>query len=132
MSIVDEKYVSITTYRKNGTTVSSPVWIAALDATTAGFTTDATSGKVKRLRNDQRVTIRPCTMRGKVAPDAVEVAGTAVAVFGSEADRVEAAIVAKYGLMARVMLAGSAISRRVAKLRKKPIDDGCAVVITLG
>ena len=68
MPITDEKYVSFTTLRKNGTPVSSPVWIAPLGDGTAGFTTDATSGKVKRVRKNAQVTLRPCTSRGKVAP----------------------------------------------------------------
>lgn len=131
MSISDEKYVSITTYRRSGEAVSSPVWVAPLADGTCGFTTGLTSGKVKRLRNDARVTLRACDMRGRVAPGAVEVAGRAAVLVGEPAMPVRAAIVSKYGLMARVMVAGSSVKERVARLRKRPVEPECAVVITL-
>jgi PPOX class probable F420-dependent enzyme len=130
MSIATEKYVSITTFRKNGTPVPSPVWIAPLNDGMCGFTTDLSSGKVKRLRNDPKVTLRPCDMRGRVAEGAPEIAATAAVVVGAASDPVRAAIVAKYGLLARAMLLGSSISEQIAKLRKKPVEDRCAIVIT--
>ena len=95
-----------------------------------GFTTDLSSGKVKRLRNDPKVTLRPCDMRGRVAEGAPEIAATAAVVVGAASDPVRAAIVAKYGLLARAMLLGSSISEQIAKLRKKPVEDRCAIVIT--
>ena len=131
MQISDEKYVSVTTYRRNGQPVSSPVWIAPLDGQTCGFTTGATSGKVKRLGNDPWVTLRPCDMRGRVADGAEESTGTAVVLIGEPAMPVRAAIVRKYGVMARLMVAGGSIRDRFASLRKRPVEPECAVVITL-
>ena len=130
MSISDAKYVSITTFRKSGAAVPSPVWIAPLPDGRAGFTTGATSGKVKRLKNDPAVTLRPCNMRGAVEEGADEVAGTAVVVYGAEADAVEDAIVRKYGLMARMMVAGSAVKAKIATIRKRPVEESCAVIVT--
>ena len=131
MSIADEKYVSITTTRKNGEHVSSPVWIAPLGDGRAAFTTGATSGKVKRIRNNPAVTLRACDMRGRVRPDAAEVSATANVVLGADAAPAEQAILKKYGLFAQLMRLGSGISEAVAKVRKKPIAESCAVVLTL-
>ena len=77
VAITDEKYVLLTTFRKNGDAVPSPVWIVALPDGTAGFTTEATSGKVKRIGNNSSVTLQPCSMRGTVHPGSTVVNATA-------------------------------------------------------
>ena len=71
MDIGSQKYVNITTLRRSGESVSSPVWIAPLGDGTFGFTTDGTSGKVKRLRNSGKVLVAPCDMRGRANGEAV-------------------------------------------------------------
>ena len=58
-------YFSLTTYRRDGTGVETPVWFAGHDEKLYVFT-DGTSYKVKRLRRDQRVRIARCDMKGKV------------------------------------------------------------------
>lgn len=127
MSISDEQYVSITTFRKSGERVSSPVWIAPLGDGTAGFVTDLDSGKVKRIRNNPQVILRPCSARGKVAADVVEVKATATYVTGPEYAAVRTAINAKYGLLAVLM----SIPSRVTKLIGRESDKTGAVVLTL-
>ncbi len=126
MGISDEKYVSITTFRKSGERVSSPVWITPLADGTAGFITDLDSGKVKRIRNNPQVTLRPCSARGNVADGAVEVTATAKYVTGAEYDAVRAAITKKYGVLAMIM----SIPTRLSKLVGRHSDKTGAVVIT--
>mgnify|MGYP000473367737 CR=1 FL=1 len=70
VDLAREKYVSLTTFRRDGSPVATPVWIAALDDGRLAFTTDPSSWKVKRVRRNATVELRPCTVRGKVAPDA--------------------------------------------------------------
>jgi PPOX class probable F420-dependent enzyme len=77
----DERFVSLTTFRKSGDAVSTPVWIAR-DGEDLVVTTPAMSGKVKRLRNSPRVELRPCDRMGKVKDDAAVVAGNAVIESG--------------------------------------------------
>ncbi len=60
-----QKYISLTTFRKNGVPVRTPVWFAEADGKLYIFT-NPNAGKVKRLRNNPNVRIAPCTMRGKV------------------------------------------------------------------
>lgn len=95
--IASHRYVSITTRKRDGSTVSSPVWIAPLGDGTAGFTTGATAGKVKRIRNFPDVTLRPCDARGRVSAGAAEVHASASVVTGAEAEPVKAAVKRKYG-----------------------------------
>ncbi len=94
----DEKFVSLTTFRRTGEPVPTTVWIARDDDALV-VTTPAGSGKVKRLRHDPRVELRPSTRFGRVADDAPVVRGTAQ-VLDDEASeqRVGEVVGAKYGL----------------------------------
>jgi PPOX class probable F420-dependent enzyme len=98
MDLGAAKYVSITTRKRNGDTVSSPVWIAPLGDGRYGFTTGSTSGKVKRVRNFPDVELRPCDARGRVQAGAVAVLATARVVTGDAFAPVEAAVRKKYGV----------------------------------
>ncbi|OMQ16216.1 hypothetical protein A7K94_0204055 [Modestobacter sp. VKM Ac-2676] len=67
----DSRYVSLTTFRRSGEPVSTPVW-AAPSGEALVVWTNAGSGKVKRLRHTTRVTVAPCDVRGRVQGPAVE------------------------------------------------------------
>ena len=76
-ALADERFVSLTTYRRSGDAVSTPVWIAR-DGDDLIVTTPKESGKVKRLRNDSRVQLRPCSRTGSVKEGSVAVDAHAV------------------------------------------------------
>ncbi|MFD6968806.1 PPOX class F420-dependent oxidoreductase [Streptomyces sp. NPDC059979] len=63
------RYVSLTTFRKDGTPVATPVWAVA-DGGELYVWTRSDSWKVKRIRNDGRVTVTACDVRGRVAEGA--------------------------------------------------------------
>lgn len=63
--IQGRKYILLTTYRKDGTGVPTPVWFAEDDAKLY-VKTRADAGKTKRIRNNPQVRVAPCTIRGKV------------------------------------------------------------------
>lgn len=89
------RYVSLTTFRKDGTPVATPVWLVGYEDGIAVWT-GAGSGKVKRLRRDKAVTVAPCTIRGRVLGEAV--AGRARLLSAEENARVRALIRRKYRL----------------------------------
>jgi hypothetical protein len=130
MALGAEKYVSFTTFRRDGTPVSSAVWIVELHDERLGFTTSPTSGKAKRLRHTSRVTIQASDMRGRVRAGSGVVEGTAeVVTEGPVFDEISAKVRAKYGLMVSV---GRFFTKLAERRRPgRPSDDG-AVVITLG
>ncbi|MFD9306537.1 PPOX class F420-dependent oxidoreductase [Streptomyces sp. NPDC060048] len=70
------RYVSLTTFRKDGTPVATPVWAAA-DAGELFVWTRSDSWKVKRIRNNGRVEVAACDVRGNVAEGAVAFEGEA-------------------------------------------------------
>jgi PPOX class probable F420-dependent enzyme len=92
------RYLSLTTFRRDGTPVATPVWVARQGDELVVFTARA-SGKVKRLRNDNRVLLAPCDMRGRVTGDLVE--GTAR--VEDDAESALLMIRRKYGLQARLL-----------------------------
>ncbi len=60
-----EKYCSLSTRRRDGRTVETPVWFAAHGGRLYVFS-EAKAGKVKRLRNFPDVRVAACNARGKV------------------------------------------------------------------
>lgn len=72
-SLASAQYASLTTFRKDGTAVPTPIWFTIYEPNgTIYVETGATSGKVKRIRHTQRVTLAQCTARGKVTGDVFE------------------------------------------------------------
>ncbi|WP_329114070.1 PPOX class F420-dependent oxidoreductase [Streptomyces sp. NBC_01353] len=89
------RYVSLTTFRKNGTGVATPVWYA-VEGDELYAWTRSDSWKVKRLRNDPRVVVAVCDLRGNVPEDAVRIEGTARLLEGEELRRVRKLLSRKY------------------------------------
>lgn len=99
--LVKENYASLTTFRKNGTAVATPMWFAERDGVIYIYT-GATSGKVKRIRNTSRVTLAPCTANGKVTGATIE--GKARIINDpQEIAHAEAALAQKYGIQRRLL-----------------------------
>ena len=92
------RYLSLTTFRRDGTPVATPVWVARQGDELIVYTARS-SGKVKRLRNNNRVLLAPCDMRGRVKGDVVE--GTAR--LEDDAESAMALIRREYGLQARLL-----------------------------
>jgi len=127
MSIADEKFVSLTTYRKNGEGKAAPVWIVDMGDGKVGFTTAGDSWKCKRIRNDDRVTLQPCDQKGKLTPGSPIVSGTAVLATGTDFDSVRSLVKKKYGFMVTLIIAVN----KFRGLIGKGGDSDTAVVITL-
>lgn len=69
-TLTGHQYMSLTTFRKNGEPVPTPVWFAEQGGKIYVFT-QGSSGKVKRIRNNGKVTLAPCKANGDVLGDAV-------------------------------------------------------------
>ena len=127
MAILDEKYVLLTTLRKSGAVVPTPVWVALLPDGTGGFTTEETSGKVKRIRNNSQVTLQACSIRGKVQPGTPVVNAIAEVLVGAEAEPIRAAVHRKYSVMSKMFKIGELWR----KVRRQPEPPTCAIRLTL-
>ena len=119
--IAASEYVLLTTFRKTGVPVATPVWIVA-DGDGALVTTGVTSGKVKRLRHTPRVTLTPCDARGGVADGAPTVEAVAEVRDDPETtERLQRALKGKYGLK-------YAMIRGAQKLRRGQPDSVALVL----
>jgi PPOX class probable F420-dependent enzyme len=98
-SLPHSTYVRLTTFRRTGVPVPTPVW-AAPDGETLVVWTRADSGKVKRLRHTARVTVAPCGFRGRTQGPAVEAVAELVPAAGQ--DEALAALRRAYGLRFRL------------------------------
>lgn len=63
--IRNQKYILLTTFRKSGVGVPTPVWFAEDDDMLYVMTVSS-MGKTKRVRNNRQVKVAPCTIRGKI------------------------------------------------------------------
>lgn len=94
-----QKYLNLESYRKNGKAVATPVWFAE-EAGVLYIYSLADAGKVKRIRNDQRVRVVPCDVRGKLNGEWVQ--ARARIVDGAEAAKGHQLLDEKYGLLKKV------------------------------
>ena len=106
-----ERYVNLATFRKDGREVRTPVWIAAATEGVPVVYTNATSWKVRRIRNNGKVRFAPCTARGDVRGDWVD-ATARVVDDDAGRDRGIQAFVKKYGWQMRLALFVSRLSGR--------------------
>ncbi|GHI86465.1 PPOX class F420-dependent oxidoreductase [Streptomyces xanthophaeus] len=89
------RYVSLTTFRKDGTPVATPVWAVA-DGGELYVWTRSDSWKVKRIARDGRVTVTACDVRGRVEEGAPVLEGRARLLDEAGLRRVRALMSRKY------------------------------------
>ncbi|MGI8855694.1 MAG: PPOX class F420-dependent oxidoreductase [Thermomicrobiales bacterium] len=93
---IRQRTVLLTTYRRTGTPVGTPVHIA-IDGDRAFFRTWDTAGKMKRIRNNSTVEIAPSTVRGE--PTGPAMPARARILAGDESVRAAQAIARKYPIL---------------------------------
>ena len=124
MGLVDlgeERYVSVTTFKRDGTPVSTPVWVARDDGRLL-IHTGADSWKVRRIRRDNHVRVAGCSVNGKVHGEVFDGEATILA----DTSRVQALEARKYGLVYRLFRRFNALNRR---LRRKPDEESVTIAV---
>jgi PPOX class probable F420-dependent enzyme len=119
MAVIDEidrsRYVSLTTYRKDGTGVATPVW-HVVNGGELFVVSDAEAWKVKRIRNNSQVAVTVCDVRGKIAPGAPSAQGTARLLDEADTETARTLLARKYVL--------SRMGRwftKILHLRRRPV-----------
>ena len=93
------QYTQLTTFRKDGSAIPTPVWFAP-DQGKLYVMTLSTAGKVKRINNNGQAWLAPCNASGKVLGDRVE--ARARILPASENEHAASVLTGKYGFMYRV------------------------------
>jgi PPOX class probable F420-dependent enzyme len=104
----DQKYISLETFKKNGQSVKTPVWFVRHENALYVYT-EADSWKIKRIRNNPRVRVAVCSMRGDVTGPWLD--GTASLVEGDERVAADRLLDRKY-VLKTILNVLSRLSRR--------------------
>ena len=105
---LEGNYALLTSYKKDGTAVGTPVWYA-MDGDQVVVWTVRDSWKVKRIRRNPAVTMASCTLRGEPLGPALP--GRAEIVDGAATERIRDVLRRKYGLIGRLSMIGSRLRR---------------------
>ena len=120
--IARSRYVSLTTFRRDGSPVATPVW-HVVNGDELLIISDAAAGKVKRIRNSGRVIVTVCDFRGRTTPGAANAEGTA-RLLDETATAAGRTLLARKYLMSRL---GNGFAR-LLRLRRPPVI-GIAVTL---
>jgi PPOX class probable F420-dependent enzyme len=116
------KYLSITSFKRNGAGVATPVWFVQEDGRLL-VQTEADSGKVKRIRHTPQVMIAPCTATGRLLADPVP--ARAELLPAAEVGRVERLLAGKYRIDLLVI---KPIRSLQTRLRRRPLHPKLVIV----
>lgn len=119
-----EQFLSLVTFRRDGTAVPTPVWVTSDDGRLLIWT-GADSGKIKRLRHTSAVTVAPCEFGGSLLGEPVPAHARVMAT--DELGKVDTAMRAKYGWQFRLALVVATVARVLGIVRRGQI--GLEVVL---
>ena len=120
LDFAEVQYINLETFKKDGTKVTTPVWVAQQNNTLV-VTTGKNAGKVKRIRNNGKAVIYTTNQSGsKRLSQELEVKGS---ILIDEELKTEAVNILKkkYGMMAKMMLKGPNENRSIIVLEEKGV-----------
>ena len=120
LDFADVQYINLETFKKDGTKVITPVWVAQHNNSLV-VTTSKNAGKVKRIRNNGKAIIYTTNQSGsKRLSEELEVQGS---ILIDEDLKTEAVTILKkkYGMMAKMMLKGPNENRAIIVLEEKGV-----------
>jgi PPOX class probable F420-dependent enzyme len=121
------RYLSVTSFKRDGTGVATPVWFVC-DGRRLLALTDLHSAKVRRVRRNPRVMVAPCRASGKLRGEPIP-ARAEVLTATADLERVQKLLVERYKVSYRVVMLIYRLGRR---LRGQPsVADGAALAITV-
>ncbi len=121
------RYLSITSFKRDGTGVATPVWFVSDGRRLFAFT-DLHSPKIWRIRRNPEVLVASCRVNGKLRRTPVA-ARAEVLTEGADLERVQRLLLARYTVSYRVVMLFYRLGRRVRG--KTSVADGAVVAITV-
>lgn len=121
------RYLSITSFKRDGTAVATPVWFVSDGARLFAFT-DLHSAKIRRIHHNPRVLVASCWANGKLRREAVE-ARAEVLTDTRDLERIQTLLLERYKISYRVVMLFYRLGRRLRG--KESVADGAALAITV-
>ena len=121
-TLADARYLSLTTFKRDGTAAATPVWVTSDDHRRLLVWTAADAWKTKRIRRDAHVRVAACNARGAVHGPSFDGEATIL----DDTELVSELILRKYGLQARAIRLYGSIARR---LRRKETPRSVTIAI---
>ena len=127
LTLVHGRYLSVTSFKRDGTGVATPVWFVS-DGRRLFALTDLHSAKVLRIRRNPRVLVASCRADGKLRSEPLP-ARVEVLTATPELERVQKRLSERYKISYRLVMLIYRLGRR---LRGQPsLADGAVLAITL-
>ena len=121
------RYLSVTSFKRDGTGVTTPVWFVS-DGRRLFALTDLHTAKIRRMRRNPRVLVAPCRVNGKLRGEPLP-ARAEVLTSTAELERVQHLLLARYKVSYRLVMLFYRLGRG---LRGRPaVADGAALAITV-
>jgi PPOX class probable F420-dependent enzyme len=117
-ALADEKYISLTTFKQDGTPVATPVWVVSDDRQRLLVWTGMQTWKVKRLRRDSRVIVTASDFRGRTRGESYEGVGRLLDI--PQGSLVEPLLGRKYGMTRRLLGLFNRLVRVVTRKQSEP------------
>jgi PPOX class probable F420-dependent enzyme len=121
------RYLSVTSFKRDGTGVATPVWFVS-DGTRLFALTDLHSAKVHRIRHNSRVLVASCRANGKLRDEPVA-ARAEVLTSTADLDRVQQLLLKRYKISYRLVMLLYRVGRRLR--RKRSVAEGAALAIAV-
>jgi PPOX class probable F420-dependent enzyme len=119
-TLANERYISLTTFKRDGRTASTPVWVVTDDGRRLLVWTGAGTWKVKRIRRDPRVRVAASDGRGRERSEAVDATAR---LLGPDAGAiVQPLLRKKYGLLKRTLDAFNGLVRVLSRRPKSAAE----------
>jgi PPOX class probable F420-dependent enzyme len=121
------RYLSITSFKRDGTGIATPVWFVS-DGTRLLAFTDLHSAKIRRIRRNPSVLVASCRPWGTLRREPVR-ARAEVLTDTADLERVRERLLARYKITYRIVMFFYRLGRRVSS--KQTVADGAALAITV-
>ena len=121
------RYLSITSFKRDGTGVATPVWFVSDGSRLFAFT-DLHSANIRRIHRNPQVLVASCRARGKLRREPVT-ARAEVLTAPADLARVQKLLLARYKISYRVVMLFYRLGRRLRG--KQSVADGAALAITI-
>ena len=121
------RYLNITSFKRDGTGVATPVWFVSDGARLFAFT-DLHSAKIRRIHHNPRVLVASCWVNGKLRREPVA-ARAEVLTDASDLERIQKLLLERYKISYRVVMLFYRLGRRLRG--KESVADGAALALTL-